>query len=146
MSIGMVLEETMSGWIKLQAQSQKTAFSFTIRAFSENPLALTAPREFRGIATMGDTTMPVQGRLTIRLTGPRYELDLLHPEFGALHIAGEKTYSLNGLVASLTTCPLTVYANHMICGNAEVVYRDSMLSFPFKAIKFARKAEAFGQY
>lgn len=146
MSIGMVLEETMSGWIKLQAQPQKTAFSFTIRAFAENPLALTAPREFRGIATIGDTTMPVQGTLTIRLTGPRYVLDLEHPEFGALHISGEKTYSLNGLLASLTTCPLTVYANNKICGNAEVVYRDSMIAFPFKAIKFVGKAEAFGQY
>lgn len=146
MSIGMVLEETMSGWIKLQSEPHKLAFSFTIRAFTEKPLALTAPREFRGIAHIGDATMPVHGTLTIRLTGPRYVLDLEHPTLGMLHIAGEKTYSLNGLLASLTTCPLTVYANNVICGSAEVVYRDSMLSFPFKAIKFVRKAEAFGQY
>lgn len=146
MSIGMVLEESMSGWIKLQSQPERSAFSFTIRAFSGNPLALTAPREFRGIATIGDVSMPVKGTLTIRLTGPRYVLDLEHPEFGALHVAGEKTYSLKGLLASLTTCPLTVYANNVICGSAEVVYRDSMLLFPLKAIKFSGKSGAFGQY
>lgn len=146
MSIGMVLEESMSGWIKLDSQPEKTAFSFMIRAFSENPLRLTAPREFRGIATIGDVSMPVQGTLTIRLTGPRYVLYLQHPEFGALHIAGEKTYSLKGLLASLTTCPLTVYANNVVCGSAEVVYRDSMLLFPLKAIKLVGKSGAFGQY
>lgn len=146
MSIGMVLEESMSGWIKFDSQPEKTAFSFTIRAYSDNPLVLTAPREFRGIATIGDVSMPVQGTLTIRLTGPRYVLDLEHPEFGALHITGEKTYSFDGLIASLTTCPLTVCANNVVCGSAEVVYRDSMLFFPFKAIKFVGKSAAFGKY
>ncbi|MDI1302250.1 MAG: hypothetical protein PSX71_10125 [bacterium] len=146
MSIGMVLEETMSGWIKIQAGASKQPFSFTIRAFSKNPLAVTAPREFRGVATIGTDTMPVRGSLTILLTGPRYELDLDHPELGTLHIAGEKTYSLSGLLASLTTCPLTVYRDGKVCGSAEVAYRDSMLSFPFKAIKFVGRDRAFGPY
>lgn len=146
MSIGLVLEETMSGWMKLDSDKSPRSFSFTIRAFTEQVLSLGAPREFRGMAVVGSVEVPVTGTLVIRVTGPRYELDFMHPELGVLHVAGEKTYRLRGLLASLVTCPLTVYRNGEAIGTAEVAYRDSMLIFPFKALKLARAGQAFGRF
>lgn len=146
MSIGLVLEETMSGWLKLNDEKTARPFSFTIRAFTEQMLSLSAPRQFRGMATIGTMDVPVSGMLTIRVTGPRYELELSHPEFGPLQISGEKVYRLKGLLASLVTCPLTVYSNGKVIGFAEVAYRDSMLSFPFKALKLVKAEQAFGRF
>jgi hypothetical protein len=146
MSMGMVIEETMSGWLQLNDEKAPRDFSFTIRAFTATPLRLTAPRPFRGVVTLAGVEVPVEGTLTIRLTGPAYVLDFVHPEFGALHASGEKTYALTNLVASLTTCPLTVFRDGIVAGHAEVVYRDSMLSFPFKAVKLASADKAFGRF
>jgi hypothetical protein len=146
MSIGLVLEETMSGWLKLEGDKSGRPFSFTIRAFTEQLLSLGAPRAFRGVASIGGVEVPVSGVLTIRVTGPRYELDFVHPEFGPVHVAGEKTYRLKGLLASLVTCPLTVYRNGQAIGTAEVAYRDSMLTFPFKALKLVKAEQAFGRF
>lgn len=146
MSIGLVLEETMSGSLTLGADGIKHPFGFTIRAFSPRILTLTGPRIFRGIATLDGLDLPVSGTLTIRPTGPRYELSLTHPALGLLQISGEKTYSLSNLAVSLTTCPLTVYSRGEAIGTGEVVYRDSMLSFPFKALKLASADKAFGNY
>lgn len=146
MSIGLVLEETMSGWLKINGDKSPRSFSFTIRAFTEQLLSLSAPREFRGVAVIGSIEVPVTGTLVIQVTGPRYELDFTHPEFGPVHVAGEKTYRLKGLLASLVTCPLTVYRGSEIIGSAEVAYRDSMLSFPFKALKLVKAEQAFGRF
>lgn len=144
MTIGIVLDETMSGWANIEGQ--QFALGFSIRAFTTKIFSLTAPREFRGVADLGGVELPVTGTLTIRVTGPRYELDLEHPQLGALHLEGEKTYSANPakLVASLITCPLIVYRDGKPVGDAEVVYRDSMLAFPFKAIRLVSAADAYG--
>jgi len=148
MSLGIVLEETMSGWLQLDGEHTGHPFAFTIRAFTPQILSLSAPREFRGIARLGTQEIPVTGVLTIRVTGPRYELDMDHPKLGRVHIAGEKTYSANPskVVASLITCPLTVYKDGKAVGSAEVVYRDSMVAFPFKAVRLVSEDKAFGAF
>lgn len=147
MSIGIVLEETMSGWLQLDG-GKRQPFAFTIRAFTTQVFALSAPREFRGVAQLAGAEVPTTGVLTIRVTGPRYELDLEHPTLGSLRIEGEKTYSANPakLVASLITCPLTVYRDGRAVGSAEVAYRDSMLAFPFKAVRLVSEERAFGAW
>lgn len=146
MTIGIVLDETMSGSATIEGQ--QFAFTFRIRAFTAKLFSLSAPREFRGVAELGGVELPVTGTLTIRVTGPRYELDLDHPQLGVLHLEGEKTYSANPakLLASLITCPLTVYRDGKPVGSAEVMYRDSMLAFPFKAVRLVSADQAFGDY
>ena len=148
MSIGIVLEETMSGWIQLEGEQARQPFAFTIRAFTPQIFSLSAPREFRGVARIAGTEVSTTGVLTIQVTGPRYELDFVHPKLGALHAAGEKTYSANPakILASLTTCPLTIFKDGKPVGTAEVVYRDSMIAFPFKAVRFVSEEKAFGAY
>lgn len=148
MTIGIVLEETMSGWLQLDSERTQQPFAFTIRAFTPHIFSLSAPREFRGMATLGGKQMPVTGVLTIQVTGPRYEVDFVHPTLGALRAAGEKTYSANPakVLASLTTCPLTVFKDGKSIGSAEVAYRDSMIAFPFKAVKFVSEEKAFGAF
>lgn len=148
MTIGIVLEETMSGWIQFEGEQTDSPFAFTIRAFTPHIFSLSAPREFRGVVRVAGQEVPTHGVLTIQVTGPRYELDFEHPVHGPLHAEGEKTYSANPakLAASLTTCPLTVYKAGKVIGSAEVAYRDSMLAFPFKAIKFVNEENAFGAY
>lgn len=146
MAIGMVIEETMSGWLELANDTAPRDFSFSIRAFTPRPLALTAPRDFRGRVRLDGVELPVSGTLTIHPTGPAYELVFDHPELGTLYLAGRKTYDLFNLKVSLTTCPLTVYRDGRAIGSAEVAYRDSMLAFPFKAVRLASPANAFGRY
>ncbi|MCC6765545.1 MAG: hypothetical protein IT293_12870 [Deltaproteobacteria bacterium] len=148
MSLGIVLEETMSGWIRLEGDRTGHPFAFTIRAFTPEILSISAPRHFRGVVRVADREVPTEGVLTIRVSGPRYELDFDHPVHGPLHAEGAKTYSANPakLLASLITCPLTVYKNGKPFGSAEVVYRDSMIAFPFKAVRFVSEEKAFGRY
>lgn len=148
MTIGIVLEETMSGWIRLDGENGEQPFAFTIRAFTPQIFSLSAPRHFRGVVKVAGTEVPTRGTLTIRLTGPRYELEFDHPVHGLLRAEGEKTYSAkpSELAASLTTCPLTVYKGSKVLGNAEVAYRDSMLAFPFRAIKFVSEEKAYGVF
>ena len=98
------------------------------------------------MATLAGVEVPVTGTLTIRLTGPAYALDFVHPELGELHAAGHKTYALGNRVASMTTCPLMVFRDGAVVGHAEVAYRDSMLAFPFKAVKLASADKAFGRF
>ncbi len=148
MAIGIVLEETMSGWIQLDDEPARQPFAFTIRAFTPQIFSLSAPRAFRGVARLAGTEVPTRGVLTIKVTGPRYELDFMHPRLGALHAAGEKTYSANPakLLASLTTCPLTICKDGKPVGAAEVAYRDSMIAFPFKAVRLVSEEKAFGAF
>jgi hypothetical protein len=148
MAVGIVLEETMSGWIQLEGDHAGHPFAFTIRAFTPHLFSLSAPRHFRGVAQVAGKEVPVSGVLTIRVSGPRYELELDHPQHGHLRIVGEKTYSTNPakIVASLITCPLTVFKDGKPFGSAEVVYRDSMLAFPFKAVRFVKEENAFGAF
>jgi len=133
------LNETMSGFISLNDAPSQQDFEFTIAAVFEslNPLA---PLPFEGSFAYGEKPYrgSVSGTLTLKATGPRYEIDLYLPDVGQLHLAGEKTYTLSQLKYSLTTCPLTVYRDGKAVGYAEVAYRDGMLEFPFKALKLRR--------
>lgn len=146
MALGLVLEETMSGWMRFDGDAAPRSFSFTIRAFTPRLLSLSAPREFRGRVSLDGHEVPVRGVLTIRVTGPRYELEFEHPVHGCLRAAGEKVYSAHPakLRASLVTCPLTVFKDGRRAGTAEVVYRDSILAFAFRAIRVVRAENAFG--
>lgn len=148
MSIGIVLEETMSGWIRLDGEPKERDFAFTIRAFTPKFFSLSVPREVRGVVRVAGHPVPCKGMLAIRLTGPRYELEFEHPERGPLHLQGEKTYSARpgNLTKSLVTCPLIVFARDEPIGSAEVAYRQSVLAFPFRAIRVVRAEQAFGEF
>jgi hypothetical protein len=146
MSIGVVIEETMSGWLQLDDEARPRDFSFSIRAFSPRPWRLAAPREFRGRLRLDGVELPVTGTLTLRPGGPAYELDVRHPGLGELHLAGHKTYTLRRLRESMTTCPLTVFRAGEVIGRAEVSYRESPLTFLRKALRLATPATAFGPY
>lgn len=135
MSTALIIRETMSGWLKLDADGVEQSFAFSIRAVGERLFALTAPRPFTGVVTLGEARFPCEGEMTIRLTGPHYWLDFTHPELGPLRVEGHKTYGRNGLLRSLITCPLTVYRDGAPIGAAEVTYREPMLSFPLRALR-----------
>lgn len=143
MSIGLVIEETMSGWLRLDGEEQPRSFRFSIRAFSPRPWQLAAPRECRGRLQLDAEEVPVTGTLTLRPGGPAYVLECRHPVLGELRLAGHKTYSLRHLRSSLTTCPLTVFRDGGVIGRAEVMYRESPLAFLRKALRLATPATAF---
>ena len=62
-----------------------------------------------------------------------------------LRVEGKKQYGRNGLLASLITCPMTVYRNQQAIGQAEVAYRESMLAFPFTALRLVDEQQAYQQ-
>lgn len=140
MSFGIEISETMSGWISFHDDDLRRHFEFSIKAFTPRLFSLMAPRQFTGAAKIAgyDGEIPVKGTLVIRPTGPSYDLLFDLPGKGALRVAGNKTYDLRKLTESLTTCPLLVYKEGAVCGQAEVAYRDSLWSFPFKAIRLGR--------
>jgi hypothetical protein len=146
MATGLVLKETMSGWMQLDDDTSPRDFSFSLQAFTSHIFSLSTPRSFRGQVTLDGDTLPCHGELTILPSGPHYWLDVQHPQLGNLHIEGKKNYELKNLVRSLTTCPLTVYRDGRHIGRAEVAYRDSMLAFPFKALRLVREDRAFGEF
>ncbi len=135
MTTALIIRETMSGWLKLDADGREQDFAFSIRAVGEKLFALTAPRPFTGTVTLDGRDYPCEGEMTIRLTGPHYWLDFEHPELGPLRVEGNKTYGKNGLLRSLITCPLTVYRQGEPIGAAQVTYREPMLTFPFTALR-----------
>lgn len=146
MSIGVLIKEHMSGWLKLDDSDTAQDFAFSLRAFTPRVFSLTAPRAFRGTATLGDHACACEGELTLFTHGPHYWLDFNHPELGRLHVEGKKTYSLKNLTQSMTVCPLEVFRDGTRIGHAEVAYRDSMLAFPFTALRLTREENAFGEY
>jgi hypothetical protein len=148
MAIGLVMEETMSGWIRIEGEGGRHPFSFSIRAYTDKIFRIGAIRCFKGIARFGDyhRAVPVTGELQIFLSGPRYSLDLVHDELGPLHIEGKKEYGKNGLIRSLVTCPLKVYRDGGEIGEAEAAYRDPIWSYPFRALRLVREENAFGSY
>lgn len=146
MSTGVVLQETMQGWLQLDGESRARDFAFSLRSFTPHVLRFNTPRSFRGVASLDGTELPCQGELTLHITGPHYWLDLEHPELGKLHIQGRKHYRLRNLRSSMTTCPMTVYRDSRALGTAEVSYRGSMLTFPFKALRLVPSENAFGEY
>lgn len=148
MTNSVTLNETMSGWIQAGVDGKSEQFSFTITVFFANKINPFGPQPFKGIARLEDRDYEtlVEGELSLKPTGPRYDLDFNHPELGLLRIAGEKTYSIFDLVRSMTTCPLTVYQKGAVIGNAEVAYRDSLIKFPFEAVGFSSEESAFLPY
>ncbi|MCC6199815.1 MAG: hypothetical protein IT466_03475 [Moraxellaceae bacterium] len=50
-------------------------------------------------------------------------------------MTGRKTYDIRNLLESMITLPLIVYRNSQVIGEAELVYRDSVLAFPLKALR-----------
>ncbi len=148
MAKGLVIREKMSGWLKLDGEAQERDFAFAIRAFTSRILSFSTPREFRGMATLDGAECPCRGELTLQLKGPHYWLEFEHPELGRLFVEGNKAYGFKGegLLHSLVTCPMQVYRDDEFAGVAEVAYRDSMLAFPFTALRLADQREAFGEY
>ena len=73
--------------------------------------------------------------LVLQLTGPSYDLHFSLEGIGELQVAGRKTYDVRNLVASMTTLPLLVYRDGRVIGEAELVYRDSVIAFPLKALR-----------
>lgn len=146
MTIGVLIKETMSGWLQLDNESGQRDFAFSLRAFTPRVFSLTAARAFRGTVTLDGHQLPCEGELTLFTHGPHYWLEFDHPELGRLHVEGKKTYRLKNLAASMTTCPLEVFSNGKRIGHAEVAYRDSMLAFPFSALRLSREENAFGEY
>ncbi|OUS26530.1 hypothetical protein A9Q99_18375 [Gammaproteobacteria bacterium 45_16_T64] len=148
MTSSITLNETMSGWIQNNKDGKSEPFSFTITVFFANRLNPLAPQPFKGKVRFDerDYETLVEGELTLKPTGPRYDMDFSHPDLGLVRVAGEKTYSLANLPGSLVTCPLTVYQCGAVVGDAEVAYRDSMLEFPFKALGFTTQTAAFLPY
>ncbi|CBL47194.1 hypothetical protein HDN1F_36110 [gamma proteobacterium HdN1] len=139
--LSLVMKETMSGYIELNDLERREPFEFSIRIFFKNRLNPLAPQPFRGTFTLAGRryTGEVSGMITLKLSGPRYALDLDFPGLGPVHMEGEKTYSLDGLVESLITCPLIVSRAGKILGFSEVAYRNSILCFPFQALRLARQ-------
>lgn len=148
MTIGVVMRESMSGWIRIEGEEDEHPFSFSIRAYTDRIFSIGAARRFKGIAEFGDDhrPVPVSGEVQIILSGPRYSLDLVHDELGPLHIEGKKQYGKNGLIRSLVTCPLKVYREGKHIGEAEVAYRDPIWRFFFRAFRLVRRENAFGSY
>lgn len=145
MTLGLLLKERMSGWLQLDSQSRQQPFAFQIRAFTTRIFSVSAPRYFRGTVSLDGQDFPCEGELTIHLNGPHYWLTFNHPELGQLRVEGKKQYGLNGLLASLITCPMTVCRNQQTIGQAEVAYRESMLAFPFTALRLVDEQQAYQQ-
>lgn len=146
MAVGVVLKETMSGWLRLDEDGRDRDFSFSLQSFTPEIFRMSAPRAFRGVARLEGRELPCRGELVILASGPRYSVRFEHPELGALHAEGKKEYGKGGWLRSLVTCPLVVYRGGERVGEAEVAYRDSMLAFPFKALRLVREEKAFGEY
>lgn len=133
----LTMNETMRGWLELNDTRQEEPFEFTIKVALGKGPRLWAPQPFTGTVTLADRNYQtrVEGELTFKITGPRYELDFEFPGIGLVRVAGEKCYSLTELKESLITCPLTVYHQGQAIGYAEVRYEDSLVAFPFKAFR-----------
>ncbi len=142
MNLGLLLKERMSGWFQLDGEA-KQPFAFEIRAFTTRVFSLSAPRYFQGTVTLDDQQYPCEGELTIQLSGPHYWLTFAHPTLGRLRVEGKKHYGRNGLIASLITCPLVISRDHQRLGQAEVAYRDSMVAFPFRALRLVAEDKAY---
>ncbi len=145
MTLGLLLKERMSGWLQLNSQDRQQPFAFQIRAFTTRIFSVSAPRYFRGTVSLDGQDYSCEGELTIHLNGPHYWLTFNHPEQGVLRVEGKKQYGRNGLLASLITCPMTVYRNQQAIGQAEVAYRESMLAFPFTALRLVDEQQAYQQ-
>jgi len=141
MSKGLIITESMSGWIQLDNDSKRD-FSFYIEAFNPKIFNLTGDRHFKGRANIeGLGSYDIHGTLVLNPTGPRYCFEMTIPELGILEVKGEKTYQLSRLIYSMTHCPLTIIRDGKNHGAALLAYKDLILSFPFKALSLQEKPD-----
>lgn len=143
MAMGILLKESMSGWLQLESDGRRRAFAFTIRAFTTEIFRFSAPRRFQGQVTVDGTVSRCEGELTLHLKGPHYWLTFSHPEWGPLRVEGRKRYGQGGLIHSLITCPMRISRDSEEIGRAEVRYRGSLLAFPFQALRLVDEANAW---
>lgn len=141
MSKGLLITESMSGWVQLD-NDIKRDFSFCIEAFNPKIFNLTGNRHFKGKANIaGFGSFDIHGTLVIHATGPEYSFEMALPELGTLKFKGKKTYQLSRLIYSMTHCPLTIIRDGKNNGTALLAYTDSVLSFPFKALSLQEKPD-----
>lgn len=141
MALQVVLKEHMSGWIAFNPDTGlpagRHAFALKVDAATSELLRFGAVRHCTGMVEFGafHKPVPVRGELVLQLTGPSYDLHFVLEGVGELQVAGRKTYDVRNLVASMTTLPLLVYRDGRVIGEAELVYRDSVIAFPLKAVR-----------
>ncbi|MDX5298429.1 MAG: hypothetical protein LPK85_05700, partial [Gammaproteobacteria bacterium] len=110
------LQESMSGWIHLDGRQQD--FHLTLDATGDTLVPLDTPMPFAGYARVGDDSYPAQGTLTLTLSGPIYAFRIFRPGQPTLDCTGHKTYAIQHLRVSLTTCPLQVREQDRLVGGA----------------------------
>ena len=137
-SLGVLISEEMSGWININGK--KESFRIVLEAFTDKFFKLTTPRSFTGVVYVGNSAAyPTEGVLTIHPSGPAYDFSFFLPEVGHVKCSGKKQYQLSRLIASLTTCPLTVTHNNNPIGTAEVVYEKPLWQFPLKSVRLSQR-------
>ena len=136
--LGLLIDETMSGWIELDGE--RLPFAIRLEAFTPRIARLTVPRILTGTVSVGDSCpLAAEGILTLYPTGPAYDFSFVLPGRGRVNCLGRKQYRLSALRESLTTCPLTVACDGEECGRAELVYREPLWRFPLSAVRLARR-------
>jgi len=147
MSKGLLIKEKMSGWFELNSDVSdqgRIDFQFEIEAFSPKLMSLTIPRDFLGLAEIGNQkNIAIGGTLTIHMSGPEYDFLMQHPELGEIKIQGKKQYKLSRLIYSMTHCDMVIMKDNNIIGKAQLAYRDSIVAFPFKALSVVETPEWF---
>ncbi|NNM52665.1 MAG: hypothetical protein HKM02_10665 [Pseudomonadales bacterium] len=134
------IHECLQGWILWQEKTRQS-LELEIVASTEQILNWSVPREVSGRVHVDGKVYVLGGTLTLHWRGPRYDLTFNHVEHGPVYLRGKKTYQLKHLKTSLVTCPLQVLHNSgALLGSAEVVYRQSILAFPFHALRWAGKS------
>lgn len=146
MNLGLIIRERMSGWIAFYDDQSRFQhpFEIKIRAFSKKIFSLSSPREFRGTANFPGfhKQVPIIGTMIITPRGVHYEFPLELEKHGRVKIVGKKSYTLKELKYSMITLPLKVYSGETVVGEAELVYRDPIITFPL-AISLGSREKAF---
>lgn len=151
MTVGIVLDESMSGWLSIFSNRQngvpvRELFSISIRAYQGRYLKMFAPREFHGEANLGGRLSPISGHLTLKVSGPEYRINLHDSDYGNLFILGKKEYKVKNFKRSLVTCTLMVYKEGQVIGEGEIRYQEPIWKFLLTGVKFVRKEKAFEPY
>ena len=136
------LQETMRGWLELNETHQQEPVEFTIDVMFMNRSKPWQPQPFTGTLRLSGRNFETEthGYLTLKPSGPRYELRFEFPGLGTIEAKGEKSYDLFNLKESLTMCPLTLFKDDEAIGYSEVAYEDSIVAFPFKALRLTSYA------
>ena len=102
-------------------------------AASSAPAPTTSPSVTSAIpAPKNVVATPGNGRITLTWSAPKSGNSIIIPDYS--------------LLWGPTGGSLTVFKDGKSIGSAEVAYRDSMIAFPFKAVKFVSEEKAFGVF